>query len=137
MSELNDVKKEIVNQETIVIPQKKKRGNPKWQKGMKSPNPMGPGVNTVKLAALFSEAFHKDMDKHNGRSLFELAFERAHTDKAVLIALLNKFVPDLLKGEGFASTDITNIFSGEQIAATERRELIEALRARRGESQPA
>ena len=80
--------------------QKRKRGNPNWHKGMKSPNPHGIGLCNMKLNALFTRAFEKDKEK-NGEDLFEYAFKRARTDSRVLVALINKFVPDLVKGEGF------------------------------------
>jgi hypothetical protein len=97
----NRIENKIDNQNIVTTLQKKKRGNPNWAKGMKSPNPKGPGVNGSKLTALFTRAFEKDKEL-NGDDLFELAFRMARKgDSKILIALLSKCMPDLFKGEGF------------------------------------
>lgn len=103
MTEVKGTKSQtdIVSKTSLNIKQnKKRRGNPDWKKGMESPNPSGAGLYKVQLGKLFSDAFLKDKEE-NKEDLFELAFRQARKDTRVLTALLNKFVPDLLKGEGF------------------------------------
>ena len=118
--------KEYDSKELVNTKQKGKRGNPKWQKGMDSPNPLGAGLYKAQLGKLFSDAFLKDKE-NNKEDLFELAFKEARKDNRVLTALLNKFVPDLLKGEGFDSKNLTQIFDG--FTPRELRELIASIRA--------
>ena len=89
---------------------KKHAGNPNWKKGMISPNPLGAKITYKKLTNLFTTAFLRDKEK-NQKDLFEFAFERARESDKVLITLLNKFVPDLIKGEGFGSKNLTQIFA--------------------------
>lgn len=57
-------------------------------------------------------------------------------DTTDLMKVAATFVPkeQVIKGEGFAN--VTNIFSGEQVSSEERRELIDALRARRSQVKP-
>ena len=108
---MSELEKPIVEQnpaKQVIVRTKQGR----FVKGAPSPNPHGAGLTTIKLSALFSKAFVNDKDKHAGLDLFAYAFKRARTNDRVLIALLNKFAPDLIKGEGFDSIDITQIFSG-------------------------
>ena|SRR3990167_5591582 len=121
--EVNNNISEPVKQEIV----RNRQGQ--FVKNAPSPNPLGARLGIERLSALFSKAFFTDKDKHKGRDLFEYAFERAHTNDKVLVALLNKFVPDLVKGEGFG-TNITTIFGN--LDAGRRDELIEILRKRQG-----
>ena len=107
----------------------------RFVKGAPSPNPLGLGLTNIKLNALFSRAFMQDKDKHKGKDLFEYAFEKAHTNNRVLIALLNKFVPDLLKGEGFG--DRYAIFGSEGINSERVQRLVALLRERASEDKSA
>ncbi len=106
----------------------------RFVKGASSPNPKGCGIHSIKLNALFTKAFLDDKEKHKGSDLFQLAFKVARTDTKVLCVLLNKFVPDLIKGEGFDSNNITQIYSG--LATGDLRCFVEGLRKRVSQARP-
>lgn len=130
---VKEKKEDIVSKPTSSINQVQKKGNPNWHKGMVSPNPQGAGLYKVQLGKLFSDAFLKDKEL-NKQDLFELAFQEARKDNKVLTALLNKFVPDLIKGEGFDTKIIAQLYQG--ITTADLRTLAGRLRERVSEKRP-
>jgi len=92
----------IVQQKNISLPTKK-RGNPNWRKGMKSPNPKGQALGKEYLRTLLTQGFDKDEKLHK-ENLITYAFKQARIDNGVLIALLKKLLPDQIQGEGFGDT---------------------------------
>lgn len=69
----------------------KKRGNPNWANG-KSGNPKGRKPGKSEFACL-KEAIKK-VESRKKQSLYEHAVERAFVDDKVLVALINKLVPN-------------------------------------------
>ncbi|MCK9370581.1 hypothetical protein M0R04_11785 [Candidatus Dojkabacteria bacterium] len=78
----------------------------KWKKGV-SGNPNGrptiAEIDKLRQAIEFGE-------KKYGVDIFRHAVERAFKNDVVLIALLKKIIPDIVKGEGF-ETNVYNIFN--------------------------
>jgi len=86
----------------------KRRGNPAWVKGMKSPNPKGQALGREYLQALLKKGFDKDA-KYNKENLIEYAFKQARIDNTVLIAILKKLLPGAdSNGKGNVIIQITN-----------------------------
>lgn len=122
--EVKETKSKIEPANTTLLNTKqevKKDKKGRWIKGTKSPNPHGAGLHEYHLKRLFAKAFVEDSEIHEGKDLFKYAFGIARTDIRVLLKLLDKFVPDLIKGEGFDSRNITQIF--QDLTATELKRL--------------
>ena len=89
--------------------------NPAWVKGV-SGNPKGrpqkAEIDKLRQALEYGESKH-------GKDIFYHAIDRAWVNDQVLIALLKKLVPDMVKGEGFSpeGTKIIIIRNGEEVAA--------------------
>lgn len=89
----------IDNKENIEV-KTKRRGNPIWVKGMKSPNPKG-NTHAKDIAGLVAAL--EDRAKREGYKNFDaLVADRAAQHETVLIAVLKKVYPDLLEGKGFS-----------------------------------
>ena len=107
---------------------KKKRGNPNWSKGMKSPNPHGSSLYRNSERILM-EALTQAATEH-GKHLIEHFVDRAYKSDTVLIAIMKKIISDKIQGEGFDSKHITQVYQG--ITIGELRNFIEGLRERVG-----
>lgn len=78
---------EIDNNENTQV-KSKKRGNPNWQKGMRSPNPKG-NTHYKEIAGLIIAL--EDKSKREGYKNFDaLVADRAMKYKEVLIAVMKK-----------------------------------------------
>ena len=89
---------DIVQQDNLIV-KTNRMGNPAWVKGMKSPNPKGQALGNEYLQTIFKQGFDLDRKKHKD-NIIVYAFKQARKDNTVLIALLKKLLPDLLKQEG-------------------------------------
>ena len=89
---------DIVHQDVLSL-ETKRRGNPAWIKGMKSPNPKGQALGNEYLQTIFKQGFDLDRRKHKD-NIIQYAFKQARKDNTVLDALLKKLLPDLVKNEG-------------------------------------
>jgi len=96
---------EIVNQ---VQPNTNRRGNPKWQKGMKSPNPQGQAVGFKSKALRVKAELMECWDKLGGIDAF-IKFAKKYPKDAykILTGVLPKDLD--IQGEGIASTHIVLI----------------------------